>query len=213
VAARADLLEVLARARRRGFLGPGDPAGHLEHALGFAEVAEALVGRPPERIADLGTGGGVPGLVLAWVWAEPTLVLVESSETRAGWLQGAAAELDLADRVEVCCRRAEDLAHEPEHRERFGLVTARSFGAPAVTAEVASGLVSVGGWLLVSEPPEAADRWPARPLAELGLAAPELRGARGAHYAGLRKRAAAPARFPRRRGQAAKRPLWEPGST
>ena len=58
------LLEILIEAQSLGFLGPGDPASHISHALGFADAA--LVGAgAPSRFADLGTGGGVPGLVLA----------------------------------------------------------------------------------------------------------------------------------------------------
>ena len=49
--------------------------------------------------------------------------------------------------------RAEDWAHEPELRETFDLVTARSFARPAVTAEIACGFLKVGGLLVVSEPP------------------------------------------------------------
>jgi len=208
MASRAELLEVLAHARRRGFLGPGDPADHLEHALGFVEVVEAVSDRVPDRVADLGTGGGVPGLVLALQWTGSTLVLVESSVKRASWLTGAVADLGLEPRVEVCRRRAEELAHEPGRRESFDLVTARSFAAPAVTAEIASGLVAVGGLLVVSEPPTQVERWPRGPLGDLGLGRAEVHRARGAGYACMRKLAAVPAKRPRLRGRAAKTPLW-----
>jgi 16S rRNA (guanine527-N7)-methyltransferase len=213
VASRADLLEVLARARERGFLGPGDPADHLDHALGYADVVDSVMAHPPARAADLGTGGGVPGLVLAVAWPETSVVLVESSVKRAEWLVAASAKLDLQDRVEVCCRRAEDLAHDPDRREHFEVVTARSFAESAVTAEVASGFASVGGLLVVSEPPEPANRWQAESLTELGFGPAEIHGTRGAHYACLRKVSAVSAGFPRRRGRAAKRPLWHSRST
>jgi 16S rRNA (guanine527-N7)-methyltransferase len=208
MASRADLLEVLAHARRRGFLGPGDPADHLEHAFGFVDVVEAVSGQAPDRIADLGTGGGVPGLVLALEWTGSTLVLVDSSLKRAIWLTGAVADLGLTSRVEVCSRRAEELAHEPDRRESFDLVTARSFAAPAVTAEIASGLLAVGGLLVVSEPPEPVERWPEGALARLGLGPAATHRARGAGFACMRKVDAAPANLPRLRGRAAKTPLW-----
>jgi 16S rRNA (guanine527-N7)-methyltransferase len=182
VTARADLLEVLGRARARGFLGPGDPAEHLDHARGFVEVAGKWA-RPTERVADLGTGGGVPGLVLAVEWPTATVVLVESSLKRAAWLTDAVSALGLGDRVEVCSVRAEELAHDPGRREAFDLVTARSFAAPPVTAEIGAGLVAVGGILLVSEPPTSAVRWPDAGLAELGFGPAEICLARGAHFA------------------------------
>ncbi len=208
MASRADLLEVLAHARQRGFLGPGDPADHLEHALGFVDVVEAVPGQVPDRVADLGTGGGVPGLVLALEWSASTLVLVESSLKRATWLTAVVAQLGLDARVEVSSRRAEDLAHAPDRRESFDLVTARSFAAPAVTAEIACGLVAVGGLLVVSEPPEPTERWPEDALAQLGLGPAEVRRVRGAGYACMRKVDPAPSNLPRLRGRAAKTPLW-----
>ena len=48
-------------------------------------------------------------------------------------------------------------------------MTARSFGPPAATAECAAPLLAVGGLLVVSEPPDGPDRWPADALAALGL--------------------------------------------
>ena len=67
------------------------------------------------------------------------------------------------DRVEVRQERAELVGRAREYREQFELVTARSFAEPAVTAEIAAGLVAVGGILVVSEPPEPdGAAWPAR---------------------------------------------------
>jgi hypothetical protein len=61
---------------------------------------------------------------------------------------------------------------------------------------------------VVSDPPEVdSDRWPARPLAELGLAGRSLQLEAG-HFTVLTKAAAAPERYPRASGRPAKRPLW-----
>ena len=204
---RGPLLAALERARDRGFLGPGEVGPHLDHSLGFVEIARSVLGAPPARIADLGTGGGVPGLVLAAAWPESEVVMVESSARRAEWLRAVAVALGL-DRAQVLEGRAEELAHLPDRREQFDLVTARSFASPPATAEIASGFVAVGGSVLVSEPPRASDRWPAEPLERLGLDARQFSGANGAHYVCLRKTRAAPADLPRRRGRAVKRPLW-----
>jgi 16S rRNA (guanine527-N7)-methyltransferase len=104
--------------------------------------------------------------------------------------------------------RAEELAHLPEFRERFDLVTARSFASPPATAEIAAGFVAVGGTVLVSEPPGASDRWPVASLEQLGLGPPQFSSAHGAHYVCLRKIGATPIDLPRQRGRAVKRPLW-----
>ena len=66
------LITVLADARGAGFLGPGPLAVHLDHARA---MAGALPETPTGLIADLGTGGGVPGLVLATVWSTAELTL------------------------------------------------------------------------------------------------------------------------------------------
>jgi 16S rRNA (guanine527-N7)-methyltransferase len=150
----------------------------------------------------------VPGLVLAVELPGATVVLVESKVSRATWLTDAASRLGLGDRVEVCSVRAEELAHDPSRRETFDLVTARSFGAPPVTAEIGAGLVAVGGLLVVSEPPTSEDRWPDPELAGLGFGPAELSRARGAHFVRIVKVRRAPEWSPRRRGRATKRPLW-----
>ena len=64
------LLEILTEAQALGFLGPGDPASHIEHALGLRRGRARGSRRRPGRFADLGTGGGVPGLVLAEYWPD-----------------------------------------------------------------------------------------------------------------------------------------------
>src|SRR4051794_28553324 len=56
------LVDVLADARDAGFLGPGPIEPHIAHAEGFGAAAEQALGRAPENFADLGTGGGIPGL-------------------------------------------------------------------------------------------------------------------------------------------------------
>ena len=205
------LRAALERARIAGFLGPGPIEAHLGHSAGFAEAAEAVLGREPETFADLGTGGGIPGLVLALRWTESRGILLDSSRRRCAALREAILQLGIEDRIEVLEQRAEDAGRSEEFRERFEVVTARSFAEPAVTAEIAAGLVKVGGILVVSEPPDPASaggRWPADELAGLGFAAAEQVERAEAHFAVVRKRAAAPARYPRPVGRPAKRTLW-----
>lgn len=103
--------------------------------------------------------------------------------------------------------RAEVLAHDPTHRERYELVVSRAFGAPAVTAECGAGFVAVGGRLVVSEPPERSERWPPGALEPLGLG-PARPCRETASFVVLRKEAPTPAVFPRRAGMPAKRPLF-----
>lgn len=203
------LLQILRRAQSEGFLGPAEPADQLDHALGFVDAALELLPTPPDRFADLGTGGGVPGLVLAVQWEQSEAVFIESAARRCRALEDWSRELGIGDRIQVLEGRAEDRAQEPGLREAFDLVTARSFARPAVTAEIASGLVRIGGALLVSEPPSpTAERWPEAGLAGLGFGPIVQMVVREAHYAGTRKVRAAGEGVPRRVGRPAKHPLW-----
>ena len=162
----APLIEVLTEARHLGFLGPGPIDVHLQHAEGFVAAAPA----PPVRFLDLGSGGGVPGLVLAVRWPASGAVLLEASARRTAFLRRAVTTLDLSDRVQVLQSRAEVAGHDPRWRGRFDLVVARSFGPPALTAEYGAAFLAPGGSLLVSDPPEGGDRWDPDLLAGLGLA-------------------------------------------
>lgn len=198
------LLKVLEEAREFGFLGPGPVAVHVAHAEGFAAPFGET---PPARWADLGSGGGVPGLVLALRWPETTGVLIDANERRTGFLRAAVDELELGERVEVLRRRAEDVGRDAAHRQAYDGVVARGFGPPPVTAECAAPLLRPSGLLVVSEPPEEVARWDRDGLALLGLVsegtiAPESR------YQVLRQDRVCADRYPRRVGIPGKRPLW-----
>ena len=161
---------------------------------------------------DLGSGGGLPGLVLATYRPQLELTLLEARRRACRFLREAVTALDLP-RVTVVEARAEDAARRPGLRESFDAVVARSFGPPAVTAECAVGFLRPGGRLVVSEPPGdeegdgAADRWPQPGLEELGLSPPAPGGGPGVSYVLMEKRRP-DNRWPRRVGVPAKRPLW-----
>ena len=160
------MLEALAEARALGFLGPGPLEAHVTSASTFAQA----LGTIPGRALDLGSGGGVPGLLLAARYSDVAWTLLDVHRRRTSFLARTVASLGWADRVAVVRAAAEAAAHDPAHRRGYTVVTARSFGPPAVTAEVAVGFLVPGGRLAVAEPPARDEaRWPAGPLAELGL--------------------------------------------
>jgi 16S rRNA (guanine527-N7)-methyltransferase len=204
-----DLVALLERARERGFFGPGPVQAHLSHARGFGVVALEVSGEVPASAVDLGSGGGVPGLVLARDWPESSWLLIDAAHRRAADLEVAVRVLGLGGRVAVRASRAEDVAHEPAAREAAELVTARSFAAPAVTAEIAAGLVARGGWVVVSEPPGGdPGRWPEAELSAFGFGPATLRVVDDRTYAALPKQTAAPADVPRPTRRLVKRPVW-----
>jgi 16S rRNA (guanine527-N7)-methyltransferase len=160
------VVTALDEARARGFIGDGQDVGALaEHARGFVgPIADAAL------VLDLGSGGGVPGLVVAALRPDATVTLLDASVSRTDWLRRVVGRLGWGDRVVVVTGRAEDLAHDATWRGSQDAIVARSFAPPLVTAEVASALLRLGGRLVVSEPPMPdPGRWPAAALVEVGL--------------------------------------------
>ena len=160
-----------------------------------------------ERVVDLGSGGGLPGLVLAEEAPALRLVLLDSAARRCRFLREAVGVLGLEERVEVVEERAETAARHPAFRDVSDAVVARSFGPPAVTAECAVGFLRLGGSLVVSEPPEASVRWPTEALEDLGLA-PAVRCGEGEFSFVRLEKARTDDRWPRRVGIPAKRPRF-----
>ncbi len=160
--ARAALIAQLERARALGFLGPGEVQAHIDHAAAFLEALTDVAG----TVVDLGSGGGVPGLVVGVARPDLHLVLLDATAKRCRFLEAAVAALRLD--ADVAEGRAELLARGAL-RGSAAAVLARSFAAPAPTAECAAPLLRVGGRLVVSEPPDRSDRWPIAGVAPLGL--------------------------------------------
>jgi 16S rRNA (guanine527-N7)-methyltransferase len=193
---------VLHESQNRGFIGPGSVASHRAHAEAFLDLL------PPQAIrgVDLGTGGGLPGLVLAVARPAMHWTFVESSVTRARFLTQALVDLEVAGTV--VAERAETVGRGA-HRSTFDVVTARSFGRPAVVAECAAPLLVPGGRLIVSEPPteSSTDRWPVEDVAALGFG-PAVRVAGPPHLVTLDLVGVCPDDAPRKVGLPAKRPRF-----
>jgi 16S rRNA (guanine527-N7)-methyltransferase len=208
--ARRELTALWESARSQGFLGPGPVSAHVDHSLAFTELittslAELAAGR--SEVVDLGSGAGVPGLLLALTFPDWSLTLVEGSAKRAAFLREALGRLDLESRVRVGAGTAEETGRS-DLRTAVDVVVARSFGPPAVTAEVAAPLLRTGGSLVVSDQPVwDATRWPVDGLGLLGLGpARSVRGSVGMVV--VEQVGDCPDRFPRRTGIPRKRPLF-----
>ncbi len=158
------LLAALAEIQQRGAIGEVSLVAAIAHADQFVAALPAEV----QRVVDLGSGGGLPGLVIAVRRPEIALTLVERRASRADLLRRAVLALRLADHVQVVAGDARELA--AAHPHSFDAVTARSFAAPAITARWAGELLKPQGMLVVSEPPAPdPNRWPATDLAAAGL--------------------------------------------
>jgi 16S rRNA (guanine527-N7)-methyltransferase len=189
--------------------GPADALDrHIADSLAGVELPAV---RGASVAADLGSGAGLPGLVLAGALPGLQVRLVEAQQSKCAYIGALVAAMELGN-ANVVCRRAESWA---EGRGANDLVVARALGAQPVVLEYAAPLLSVGGHLV--EWRGARDRdeeaRAARAAAELGLRPVEVRavvpfpGARSRHLHVFEKVADTPQRFPRRAGVAARRPL------
>ncbi len=130
------------RGEPLGLIGPLEPARiWTRHVLNSAILAP-LIGEHA-RVADIGTGGGMPGLVLAIVRTDANFVLIEPMERRCAWLTEQAERLELGN-VEVKRGRAEEFHGAFEVDQ----VTARAVTALKKLVPLAAPLVSDGGELL-----------------------------------------------------------------
>lgn len=193
----------LADARALGFLGPGPLEQHERSAAAFAAALGEL--EPATNALDLGSGGGVPGLLLASTFPEVSWVLLDNHRRRTSFLARAVADLGWGGRVQVVRAAAEVAGHEPRYRAQFDVVVSRSFGPPPATAECAVAFLGENGRLLVAEPPapEGSIRWPADGLASLGLEQEEA-----GSIAVLRRTGPLPDEVPRAWRTMERRPRW-----
>ena len=163
------LLAALAVIQARGAIGERSLVDAVRHADRF--VGRVPAG--PRSIVDLGSGGGLPALVIAWRRDDVTMTMVERRAARADLLRRAVISLGLGER---CSVRDVDVAAVCEDSPgAFDAVTARSFGDIATTTRFAERLLVPGGVALISEPPtDRSDQWAAvlvgyRSLADEGV--------------------------------------------
>lgn len=181
-------------------------------------VADSLTGleipdlRNAPRIADIGSGAGFPGLVLAVALPTSQLDLVESVGRKCEFIRRAIDTAGIGN-ARVLNVRSEDLA-QAEGREAYAAVTARAVGRLSTLAELASPLLEEKGvlvaWKGKRDPDEEAQL--ARAAEELAMRPERIlhvgpfAGSEHRHLHVLRKTGPAPAGLPRRAGMAKKRP-------
>lgn len=166
------LLAVLERAQTLGHIGSGSIQDFVGHARAHISAARPAL---DTQWCDLGSGGGLPGLVVAVERPDLNLTLIDRSSSRTAFLDEAVTYLEVAPKVKVVNGDATELAHKNTFRGVFDGVFSRSFGPPAATAECAIAFLANDGQLVVSEPPnEDPSRWPMKELKSLGYAELEI---------------------------------------
>jgi 16S rRNA (guanine527-N7)-methyltransferase len=169
----ARLTAVLQRAQRLGALGDWPIAEVVDHAREFTSALPL----DSSRVLDLGSGAGVPGLVIACDRPGLQLTLVDRRERRTDELARAVASLGLGDYVSVVTADAEELGGRPDWAGSQDAVVARGFADPQTTLTLAARMTRVGGVVIISEPPsEQPSRWRLEWLSAVGVSAPERLG-------------------------------------
>ncbi len=146
------LAEVLQTIRERGSIGVSidDAIAHSQRFVDAIPVACST-------LVDLGSGGGLPGLVIATERPAIRMTLVERRASRADLLRRAVHALGVEARVTV---HGDDVRVLASTGETFDVVTARSFARPDLVVRWSAALAAPGGLVLVSEPPSVSgDRW------------------------------------------------------
>jgi 16S rRNA (guanine527-N7)-methyltransferase len=185
-------------------------------------VVDSLTGldvpdlRSASRIADLGSGAGFPGLVLATALAQAHVDLIESVGRKTAFIAASAKAAGIGNAFALTAR-AEDVARQepPEGgRESYDVVTARAVGRLSTLAELASPLLKEGGVLVAWKGRRDGEEEHQMQRASASLAmAPEQildvghrAGSEHRHLHVLRKSAPTPPDLPRKSGMAKKRP-------
>ncbi len=139
------------------------------------DCASALPLLPHEgRVIDVGTGGGLPGMVWAICRPDLDVTLLDSITRKCALVEKMAAALGLRN-VAVVCKRSEEYARE--EREKFHVAAARAVCASGILAEYLSPFVKIKGIALAFKGPKATEelelvgnKWKA-----LGLSSPHIR--------------------------------------
>ena len=202
----AELLASCNRARLTGTRGADEI-----YALQVEDCLPSVKYLPETgRVIDVGSGGGLPGIVWAVIRPDLNVTLLDSVAKKCEAVRGIVAELGIAN-VEVVCARSEEFARK--NREAFDLAAARALASAGVCAELLSPLVKVGGRALTfkgekvhEEISEVEDKW-----GMLGLSRPSLKfyGGESKCVVLWEKVRKCPANFPRREGLAGTKHFWE----
>jgi len=185
---------------------------HFLDCLALLDLPVVSSGR---RLADLGSGAGLPALVLALVLPSANITAVESHQKKCRFIEACADALDLKN-VDVRCVRAEDYGREAG-REMHDVVVSRAVASLPVMVEYSLPLLSQGGSMVAMKGLISAEE---RIQAENALA---ILGGRGLESVKLEpflgadnrwvylahKAERTPSTFPRRTGVAVRKPLGQ----
>lgn len=140
------LLAWTAAINLTGIRDPAEVA--LRHVVDSLTALTWLRERGVERLLDLGSGGGFPGITLAAAAPQLEVTLAEPVGKKARFLDTAVRATGLAGRVSVVAKRGEDLARDDADRGGWQVVTARAVASTSKLIELAFPLLAPMGALV-----------------------------------------------------------------
>ncbi|MGI6143047.1 MAG: 16S rRNA (guanine(527)-N(7))-methyltransferase RsmG [bacterium] len=185
----------------------------VKHFLDSLTCLQVLPLAGGERVLDVGSGAGFPGIPLRIV-RNIRLVLLDSSRKKIEFLQYLCRRLGFDD-VEALHMRAEDLGHKEGYREAFDVVVARAVAPLDVLAELCLPFTAPGGFFLAQKGPRAKEEFQdaAGAITLLGGKAERMErvilpeGAGERYLVLIQKERGTPSQYPRKAGVPARRPL------
>lgn len=105
-------------------------------------------------VIDVGSGGGLPGIPLGLARPDLSVVLLDATGKKVGFLQRCIDELGLSN-LSAIAQRAETLGHQSGHRAHYDVALSRAIGSISIVLEYCLPLVKVGGTVLAMKGPKA----------------------------------------------------------
>lgn len=183
----------------------------VKHFLDSLSVAPHI--QPPQRLIDIGSGAGFPGLALKIALPSLQVTLLEATGKKVAFLRHLTTQLDLRD-VTILHARAEDVAHDPAQRAQYDVAVARAVASLATLLEYALPFLRRGGVFIAPKGTTVDEEVRAATYARAVLGGRireivpvQLPGLEQRHLVIVEKVAATPEQYPRRAGVPERRPL------
>jgi len=187
---------------------------HFEDSLAINRLSGTIDLDSPLAVVDIGCGAGFPGMPVIIEHPKLKLCAVDSIGKKLEFIKILAKQLEMSNRVEVVCARAEELARKPDKREQFDLALIRAVAKLNIIAEYCLPFVKLDGHFVaykaknVEQEIEEAQK----AISELGgkvvsVAPYTLSSGEERNLVVIKKIRPTPEKYPRKPGVPAKRPL------